>query len=387
VVVRATISQTAQHIQEKVLMVGSLEETQRPVEIRRPDEPEQFTLNAQLLEILIRAGASIRNPDVLPPVVRSDRRGRYLELRIAKDPEDESSYEYVRRIQLDELDDETWNLLKEECAQIQLQACRDNGLKNELEKIGDEKIRKFIYSLFMYLTPRQMVMVLYMHREASRRRSLVVDFAANDLLETLGYTRQGDGSFPSKYRAQLHRDLVDIHRTEIYYTNQLTKRDTKLIFKSIMRIKTVSLRNLPRDFDIMQAAEDGCGCGDIYTVEVEPFEDGAGAVLFSGSFQFAKQHQCLHTSDDYATRLLIFLGSRMRPHLLKEGKLLTVTKRTLYSRLELFGKNGGRNNKILWDTIQELKDNHWILGARELPKASRTASIEFEINLEKLRPM
>lgn len=366
--------------------MASVDEQQR-LEFAYTDEPPPFTTNAQLLEILIRAGASIRNPDVLPPVVRSDRRGRYLELRIAKDPEDPGSYEYIRRIQLDELDDETWERLKEECAQIQLQACRDNGLKNELEKVGDEKIRRFIYSLFMYLTPRQMVMVLYMHREASRRKSMVVDFRANDLLETLGYSRQGDGSFPSKYRAQLHRDLVDIHRTEIYYANKLTKRDTKLIFKSIMRIKTVDLRNLPRDFDIMQAAEDGYGCADGYTVEIEPFDDVEGSVMFSGSFQFARQQRCLHTSDDYTTRLLIFLGSRMRPHLLRDEKFLTVTKRTLYSRLELFGKNGGRNNKLLWETIDELKSDRWILGARELPKANRTASIEFEINLEKLRPL
>jgi hypothetical protein len=370
-------------------MVGSAEHQSRTADLTRVEQEEQqpFTLNTQLLEILLRAGASIRNPDVLPPVVRSDRRGRYLELRIAKDPEDTSSYEYVRRIQLDEMDDETWDLLKEECAQIQLQACRDNGLKGELEKIGDEKIRRFIYSLFMYLTPRQMLMVLFMHREASRRKSLVVDFRANDLLETLGYTRQGDGSFPSKYRAQLHRDLVDIHRTEIYYTNKLTKRDTKLIFKSIMRIKTVDLRNLPRDFDIMEAAETGYGCADGYTVELEPFDDVVGSVMITGGFQFARQKQCLHTSDDYTTRLIIFLGSRMRPHLLKDGRFLTVTKRTLYSRMELFGKNGGRNNRLLWETIDELLADKWILSARELPKACRTASIEFEINLEKLRPL
>lgn len=367
-------------------MVGNTETTRGATETYRVDDLPPFTLNAQLLEILIRAGASIRNPDVLPPVVRSDRRGRYLELRIGKDPEDASSYEYVRRIQLDQLEDETWERLQEECAQIQLDACRDNGLKNELEKIGDEKIRRFIYSLFMYLTPRQMLMVLYMHREASRRGSLVVDIRTNDLLETLGYARQADGSFPSRYRGQLHKDLVDIHRTEIYYANKPTKRDTKLIFKSIMRIKTVNLRNLPRDFDIMQAAEDGYGCADAYTLELEPFDDVEGAVMFSGSFQFARQQKYLHTSDDFSTRLLIFLGSRMRPHLLRDERFLIVTKRTLYSRLELFGKNGGRNNRLLWEAIEELKSDKWLFGARELPKSNRTCSIEFEINTEKLRP-
>lgn len=373
--------------ESKKLMVGSIEGPKVPTDIARKEETPFFSMNAQLLEILIRAGASIRNPDVLPPVVRSDRKGRYLELRIAKDPEDAGSYEYVRRIQLDQLDDETWERLQEECAQIQLDACRDNGLKKELEKIGDEKIRRFIYSLFMYLTPRQMVMVLYMHREASRRGSLMIDIRANDLLETLGYARQGDGSFPSKFRAQLHRDLVDIHRTELYTANKPTKRDTKLIFKSIMRIKTVSLRNLPRDFDIMQAAEDGYGCADGYTLELEPFDDIEGSVLFSASFQFARQQKCLHTTDDYPTRLLIFLGSRMRPHLLKDERFLTVTKRTLYSRLELFGKNGGRNHRLLWEAIEELKSDDWIFSARELPKSNRTSSIEFEINLDKLRPL
>ncbi|WP_263747244.1 hypothetical protein [Plectonema radiosum] len=62
-----------------------------------------FPVDGQLLMILPRAGASIRNPDVRLPVFSADAEGYYLEMRVAGNSTDNSEVALTRRVRLDEL--------------------------------------------------------------------------------------------------------------------------------------------------------------------------------------------------------------------------------------------------------------------------------------------
>lgn len=347
-----------------------------------------FPVSSQVLDVLIHVGATIRNPDVQPPVVRSGQDGRYLEMHISTDSEDNSEQiACVRRVSLDHLSVEEWEQINKHCADLQLQSCVDNGLSKELEQIEDERIRRAIYALLTFLNPRQVAIVLFLYREAHRSKTGPrVYLNVNELLKALGYTQNADGGFPAKYRSQLHRDLVALHRTEILMIRQQPSlrrgriNRTKLIFKSILRIKDVDLDNLPRDFDIIQAAEDGYGSADGYTIELEFFEtEPGGAVFFSEDLEL-NQRRFARTSEDYETRLIIFLASQI-----KDEVLLVISKRALYKKLDLLSTNSGRNNQLLWRTIEALKQRGYILNAAEIPGKRWPTKIEFEVNPEKLR--
>jgi len=360
--------------------------------VSKPSEPSSdalFAVSSQLLEILSRAGTSIRSPDLEHPTVRADRHGRYLEGRIIPDPQEPSEGECVRRISLDELSREKWELLKDELDRLQLSDAVENGLLRELEKIGDEQIRRLIYMILTYCNPRQRMLVLFMYREAARRRTgSRVYFKVNELLQVFGYKPQADGSFPSRIRSQLHRDLVALHRTEINYTRPIQRgkrKKTQLEFRSIVRIRSAELDNMPRDFDIVQAADDGYGCADAYTVELEFFDDESGVVLFNDAVSF-EQKDFGRTSEDYETKLLVFLASKLRKDALTEDNSLVVTKRALFKNLDLFGNNSSRNNQILWRTIEKLKEQGYIMSAGEVPGKRRPANVSIQINLDMMRP-
>jgi len=350
------------------------------------NETAFFPVSSQVLDVVIHAGATIRNPDVQPPVVRSDKTGRYIEMLISPDSEElTEQVACIRRISLDDLSVEEWKRLNEQCASLQLRACIDNGLSKELEKIGDERVRRIIYTLLTFLNPRQVALMLYLYREAYRQKSGPrVYIKVNEMLGVLGYTKAGDGGYPAKYRSQLHRDLVALHRTEILIARRQVSRRTsrtKLVFKSILRIKDVDLDNLPRDFDIVRAAEDGYGSADAYTVDLEFFDtDPGGTVLFATDLDF-NQRRFARTGDDYETRLMVYLASCLK----EDTQVVVASKRALYKKLDLLGSNGGRNTRLLWRTIELLQTQGYILKATELPGKRYSTKIEFTVNPEKIR--
>ncbi len=49
-------------------------------------EDTAFPVDRQLLMVMPRAGASIRNPDVRSPILRADADGYYLEMRVGAGP-------------------------------------------------------------------------------------------------------------------------------------------------------------------------------------------------------------------------------------------------------------------------------------------------------------
>ncbi|PSB24227.1 hypothetical protein C7B82_27890 [Stenomitos frigidus ULC18] len=350
-----------------------------------------FPVDGQLLMVLPRAGASVGNPDMQLPILRSDPDGYYLEMRVETDTSDPSEIAVTRRVPLEDLSSEEWEELKEQYTKLDLKNCTDQGISKGLEKIQDRKIQRLFMALLTFLNPRQVAIVLYLYRQAAHQGTgPAVFFRSNDLLESLGYTRTKDGGFASKLRSQLNRDLVALHRTELVFAQSLRKGNNigaKVTIKSILRIKDFEIDNVPRDFDLVKAADYTYELADAYTVSLE-FFDGPGRtgdyVLFANNVDMA-QKLGSNAKSDYKTKLLIYLASRMKWDSLQEGQYLVVSKQYLFKNLDLLGSNSSRNNQIFWRTVDELKQEGYLLGAQELPGKKKISNIQFQINPEKLR--
>ncbi len=350
-----------------------------------------FPVDGQLLMVLPRASASLKNPDVQLPILRSDEDGYYLEVRVEADPNETSELALTRRIPLENLTAEEWEDLKQQYAQLDLQTCTDQGISKGLEKIQDRRIQRLFMALLTFLNPRQVSIVLYLYKLAAQQgNGPQVTFRSNDLLESLGYTRTKDGGFASKLRSQLNRDLVALHRTELVLAQSLRKGNNigaKVIIKSVLRIKDYEIDNVPRDFDLVKAADYTYELADAYTVSLEFFE-GPGRtgdyVLFASDIDIS-QKLGSNAKNDYATKLLIYLASRLKWDTPQDGQFLAISKQYLFKNLDLLGSNSSRNNQIFWRTVEELQQQGYILGAQELPGKKKASIIQFQINPEKLQ--
>ncbi|NDJ17510.1 hypothetical protein [Myxacorys almedinensis] len=351
-----------------------------------------FPVDSQLLMVLPRASASLRHPDAQPPILRSDADGYYLEMRVEADATEESELALTRRVPLDHLSAEAWEELKTEYAKLDWSVCATKGMSNGLENVQDRKIQRLFIALITFLNPRQVSIVLYLYKLAAEQGTgATVTFRSNDLLERLGYTRTKDGGFASKLRSQLHCDLVNLHRTELVLAQSFRNRDqnraAKVMIKSVLRIKDYEIDHVPRDFDLVKAADYTYELADSYTLSLEFFDGPArtgDCVFFSTSFDIT-QKLGSNAKSDYKTKLLVYLASRMKWDRLQEGQFVSISKKYLFKNLDLFGSNSSRNNQIFWRTINTLKHDGYLLGAQELPGKNKTPTIQFQINLAKLK--
>lgn len=356
------------------------------------NNPKQatFPVDGQLLMVLPRAGASLKNPDVQLPILRSDEDGYYLEMRVEADPQNTTEVAVTRRVPLENLSAEEWEDLKRQYADLDFQSCTDQGVSKGLEKIQDRRIQRLFMALLTFLNPRQVSIVLFLYRLAAQQgNGPLVSFRSNDLLESLGYTRTKDGGFASKLRSQLNRDLVALHRTELVLAQSLRKGNNvgaKVMIKSVLRIKDYEIDNVPRDFDLAKAADYTYELADAYTIALEFFE-GPGRsgdyVLFANSIDIT-QKLGSNAKSDYKTKLLIYLASRMKWDTLQDGRYLHISKQYLFKNLDLLGSNSSRNNQIFWRTVDELQQEGYILSAQELPGKKRVATVQFQLNPEKM---
>ncbi|MEX0268953.1 hypothetical protein AB3R30_07415 [Leptolyngbyaceae cyanobacterium UHCC 1019] len=351
-----------------------------------------FPVDGQLLMVLPRAGASINNPDVRLPILRSDGDGYYLEMRVEADTNDAGEVAVIRRVPLEDLTTDEWEELKQQYDSLDLETLAAQGIAKGLEKIQDRKIQRLFMALLTFLNPRQVGIVLYLYKLADEQNNgPVVTFRSNNLLENLGYSRTKGGSFHAKVRSQLNRDLVALHRVELVLAKSLregNKIGAEVIIKSILRIKSYKIENLSRDFDLAKAADYTYELADSYTVSLEFFEGSSRAgdyVLFAGDVDVT-QKLGSNTKNDYRTKLLIYLASRLKWDSPQDGQYLTISKQYLFKNLDLLGSNSSRNNQIFWRTVEELQQEGYILGAQELPGKRKTPSIQFQINPHKLRP-
>lgn len=351
-----------------------------------------FPVDGQLLMVLPRAGASINNPDVRLPILRSDGDGYYLEMRVEADTNDAGEVAVIRRVPLEDLTTDEWEELKQQYDSLDLETLAAQGIAKGLEKIQDRKIQRLFMALLTFLNPRQVGIVLYLYKLADEQNNgPVVTFRSNNLLENLGYSRTKGGSFHAKVRSQLNRDLVALHRVELVLAKSLregNKIGAEVIIKSILRIKSYKIENLSRDFDLAKAADYTYELADSYTVSLEFFEGSSRTgdyVLFAGDVDVT-QKLGSNTKNDYRTKLLIYLASRLKWDSPQDGQYLTISKQYLFKNLDLLGSNSSRNNQIFWRTVEELQQESYILGAQELPGKKKTPSIQFQINPHKLRP-
>ena len=354
-------------------------------------EDTAFPVDGQLLMVMPRAGASIRNPDVRSPILRADADGYYLEMRVDADSKEHSEVAVTRRVPLENLSAEEWEELSNQYANLDLSACTDLGISKALEKIPDRRVQRLFMALLTFLNPRQVAIVLYLYKEAARQgNSPLVSFRSNDLLKSMGYSRAKDGSFTTRSRAQLNQDLVALHRTELVLAQSLKKGNTtgaKVIVKSILRIRDYEIDKVPRDFDLAKAADYTYELADAYTVALEFFDGPSRTgdyVLFSNNVDMT-QKLGSNAKHDYKMKLLVYLASRMKWDKLQAGQYLTISKQYLFKNLDLLGSNLSRNNQLLWRTIEKLQQEGYVLEALELPGKRKLTKIQFQINPEKLR--
>jgi hypothetical protein len=340
--------------------------------------------------VLPRAAASIRNPDIRLPILRADEDGYYLEMRVEADPKELTEVAVTRRVPLENLSADEWEDLKQQYATLDLGVCADQGISKGLEKIQDRRMQRLFIALLTFLNPRQVSIVLYLYKLAAQQgNSPLIHFRSNDLLESLGYTRTKDGGFASKLRSQLNCDLVALHRTELVMAQSLRKGNTmgaKVMIKSVLRIKDYEIDNVPRDFDLTKAADYTYELADAYTVSLEFFDGPSRTgdyVLFANSIDIS-QSPGANARCDYKTKLLVYLASRMKWDKLQEGNYLAISKQYLLKNLDLLGSNSSRNNHIFWRTVEELKQDGYLLGAQELPGKRKAATVQFHINPEKM---
>ncbi|HEY9657509.1 MAG TPA: hypothetical protein V6C65_03530 [Allocoleopsis sp.] len=352
---------------------------------------QAFPVDGQLLMVLPRAAASVNNPDVQLPLLRSDGDGYYLEMRVEADTNDAGEVAVTRRVPLEDLTADEWEELKQQYDSLDLEALIDRGIGKGLEKIQDRKIQRLFMALLTFLNPRQVGIVLYLYKLADEQNNgPVVTFRSNDLLESLGYSRTKGGSFHAKVRSQLNRDLVALHRVELVLAKSLregNKIGAEVIIKSILRIKSYKVENLSRDFDLVKAADYTYELADSYTVSLEFFEGPSRTgdyVLFAGDVDIT-QKLGSNAKNDYKTKLLLYLASRLKWDSPQDGQYLTISKQYLFKNLDLLGSNSSRNNQIFWRTVEELQQEGYILGAQELPGKRKTPTVQFQINPERLK--
>lgn len=348
-----------------------------------------FPVDGQLLMVLPRAAASLKNPDVRLPILRSDAEGYYLEMQVEADPREAGEVAVIRRVPLENLSEAEWEALQTQYANLDLKDCIDRGVSKGLEKIPDRKVQRLFMALLTFLNPRQVSIVLYLYKLASQQgNGPIVCFRSNDLLESLGYKRTKDGGFASKLRSQLHRDLVALHRTELVVAQSLPKGNqmgAKVTIKSVLRIRDYEIDQVPRDFDLVKAADYTYELADAYTIALEFFDGPSRTgdyLLFTGDLDIS-QKLGSNAKCDYKTKLLIYLASRIKWNAMQDGQYLIISKQYLFKNLDLLGSNSSRNNQIFWRTVEELRQEGYILGAQEIP-GKKVSNIQFHINPDRL---
>jgi hypothetical protein len=352
-----------------------------------------FPIDAQLLMLLPRAGASLRHPDARSPILRSDPAGYYLEQRIESDPAELSEVGLTRRIGLEDLSLTEWADFQQTLQAIDVDECRQAGVSQSLAQVQNRRWQRLLTGVMTFLNPRQVAIVVYLYRLAAQQQNHIVTLKSNELLQALGYTRTKDGGFAAKLRSQLHRDLVMLHRTELIYpvlhskirfTNAMLT-GSKARAKAILQIQGCHL-NSRKSFNLFQAADYTYELADRYTIALG-FTDGLGRqgdCLWLPSHFDISQSIGSNAKNNYKTRLLIYLASRLKWETPSDAEYLILPKSYVFRNLDLFGSNGSRNNQIFWRTVESLKAAGYLISAQELPGKRKQNSIQFQINSEQL---
>lgn len=346
---------------------------------------QSFPIDGTLLQLLPRAGAVLRHPHQGLPQWQAQADGDYLLMRLMAGSES-SEVELTRRLSLAYLAPEERLALLAQFQALTLESCRTQGIAKGLAPLADRRLKRLLTGLMTFLNPRQMAIVLYLHRLAHQQQSPTITLLANDLLTALGYSRTADGGYASKLRSQLHCDLVALHRTELVFSS-LKGKGGKARIRPILRIKACQATNRTDRFDLLQAADLTYEMADSYMLTLE-FCEGiqkTGDFLWLGGPIDLTQQLGSNAKNDTQMRLLIYLASRLKWDRPQDREYLILSKPALFSALDLLGSNSSRNNQIFWRTIEALKASGHLINAQELPGKQRINSIQFQINPETVR--
>jgi hypothetical protein len=351
---------------------------------------EEFPIDGEFLMILPKAGSSLKSA-LKKPILHSDEKGHFIEMKIKADPNNPNEVDVTRRIPLENYTEQEWESLKSQIAQMDMQTCLEQGIHKTLERIEDIKLQRLLSSFLTFLNPFQIAIIFYLYREAEKQKNGPrIYFRSNELLEWLGYKKEANGSFSSDARSQLHRDLFSMDSTYLFFA-QPRQRGKKLgaqvLVKKILVIEGYEIDTLPREFDLIDAVS-SYGSADSYTVSLGFFEglsplSQSNRVYFPGNISF-KRKQGSRAKYDYRTKLLSLLASHMAWELLIDGQFLDIPKENILKNLDLSGSNPSRNNQIFWRTVDELKEEGLVLNAEERKMPDKQIIIRFGINSEML---
>jgi hypothetical protein len=339
-----------------------------------------YTLSGDILNVLFHSRTAME-PEAAMLSLTSDQDSKYIELSRRMIPDGESKQEYLSRIPIRDLSVEQWNALTEEFARFKMQAMAENGLEDLAEKITNDSNRFAIYTLLSFCSLSQFRITMELHRRAAETKSgSRLSFKTNDVLESLGYSRSSDGHFPAKFRAQFHRNLMALHSTEVLIMQHTStrRRRAKLSYRSILRIRDVDLDNLPREFDMRRAAEDGYGCADGYIVDLEFFDLSPGNSVCVSDVDI-RNHQHKHDKDDYELSAILLLA---HAQVNSDGSnLIKISMGELLEFLKIQDSNTSRRKTKVLRTLRRLKESGHI---QEFVQ-DNSGNIEIAINPEKIR--
>ncbi len=355
-------------------------------------DPDFFPIDGEIVKYLPKAGAPLKHPSVEHPVLEQDEDGTwYLRLRIQEEPGQHIEPEITRRIPLDNLSAEDWDNLRSYYKNLDFQKIIDQGISHGLEQIDDTKIQRMFLSLLTFLNPRQVAILIYLYRAAHlQRHGPSVQFDSNELLLSLGYTRDKDGSYPSESRAQINRDLVSMHRIELVFPDpeqDQTAEKIRFLVRNILKIESFTVNRKTRIFDWEKAADYTYQLADTYSVSLGFFNTikrGSDYLLLSTNIDL-RQRDSLQTSRDYKSKLRTYLFSRMQWDNLRDGQHLLISRVYLFKYLGLYGTNTSRNSQILWNAINEVKAEGWVVDVKEVARQRGQVSFQFTINQKMLK--
>lgn len=356
-----------------------------------------FGVDGEIVRYLPRGGATLKHPDAAErPTIERDGERWFLQLRIGQNTEGSgersAAPEVIRRIPLDNLSEEDWENLKLYYNNIDFQDVIDKGLVKSFMKITDRKVQRMFIGLLTFLDPRQVSILLYLYRSAWENSGPVVYFGSNDLLESLGYQRSNEGTFPSNLRAQLSQDLWKMHSTQLVFEDPEQDRNSQKVRYMVRSILTIQsfeidreLRQFNRDGFNIESAADSLHLADAYTGVLNFFktiEENGSFILLPKDINL-KQKDGLQASRNYRMKLFTLLLSYITRDDYREGQYLCLMLQDLLADLELQGSNSTRKKATIWKAINELKQSGDLLDVRERTIGRKT-EFQFLINKDRI---
>ncbi|MEM1369258.1 MAG: hypothetical protein AAGG02_14870 [Cyanobacteria bacterium P01_H01_bin.15] len=359
------------------------------------EQLEIFPVDGDVIRVLPEASTSFKTVRGGPKLIRDGDRV-FLQMGIENEPSSHSAQFEVsaRRLEVSEFAEDDIELLRSQIEALDIELCKTKGLKKGLESINDGRFRRLLVTLLNFLNPAQIALLFCLYKMAYEQESSPkVSFESNELMDKLGYVRSSSGYFNSKSRSNLHRDLLALHRMELVLARQLSNSRTRYDIKTLLRIESYEVDRKPRAFDAEKAGDYTFELADQYTLTLGFLRDAVDEdpdkiLLAYSTDKLRSRGKGQKNENDYATKLLAYLASRMKWDKLIEGEYLEISVRYLMKNLGIFSANNTRNHNHLKGAIEKLTEAGYLKDYKEiLNKKNKPQKIRFRINLQMIRSL